>query len=423
MRLHFFSRLQSRSESREDVTSPTKKSFKNVQAKVNSFNRVKPKVPPKPQEGAKQQNGVGDVKKPQLTKKESGTKLANNNAGSKSSLKSKNGGSNGNVSANNKAVNGESNGNINASNKTINGSSNSINNNVDSNKNSVVNTSNSSVNTFKSTTKSVINATAVSNKQNAASDNNNTIASVNNSTKTNLQTPAKDSNHPNAQNSNPVEVTALPKVPSPIPSNDESSAIDAVMDDFVKGSNDKITPMVDGRVLSATSVSNAMNKMNDSVLSTNTLIKERNFVKISPAASAIISMSTAARHTKSYDSKNLTDSSENGEREKISLKGTEGPNGSLNTVHNNNNTEFIKLGHTVSNLNKFSTERVTSLGSGNAVQKSINDRIIDVNTVVAADVQPLKINVKEKPQNADVQSGNVRVAPPAVNGIGEATPG
>lgn len=66
---------------------------------------------------------------------------------------------------------------------------------------------------------------------------------------------------------------------------------------------------------------------------------------------------------------------------------------------------------------------MSSLSSGNSVEKSVKDKVIDVTTVVAADVKPLKINVKEKPQNVDVQSGNVRVAAPTVNGIGDAAPG
>lgn len=409
-------KLQSRSESKEEVGSPAKKSFKNVQAKVNSFNRVKPKVPPKPQNDETGQNGVLDAKKQkaQVTRKESGTKIVN--SGSKGSLMAKNGGSNVVVSASSKAKTEGSSSSINGSNKTINSSTNNVNNNVVTNKDSVVNNSNNSVNTDKSTTKSVTNE---NNKENVV---NNNISAMGNVTKTNIGTTLNG--QANAQNVNREE-TALPKVPSTVvtTNNNESSTIEAVMDDFVKGSNDKITPIVDGRVLSATSVSNAMNKMNDTVLSTNTLLKDHNFTKISPAASAIISMSSAAHHNRTYDSKNLTDSSENEDKNKIPSKGTDGPNGTLNRVHSGGNAEFVRLGHTVSNLNKFSGERLAGLGTGNSVQKSINDRIIDSNAVVAADVKPLRITVKEKPQNVDVQSGNVRPAAPTINGISEATPG
>lgn len=415
-------RLQSRSGSKEEIGSPARKGFKNVQAKVNTFNRAKPKVPPKPQEGGK--GGDIDAKKrPQLTRKESTTK--NGSGGTKNAVGSKYGGSNGNINTGGKTVNGGSNGNLKSSNKATNGSSNAVNNTVDINKNSSVNSSNNSVNTINSITKSV---TKEQNKEGVLDNSNKgSLTSISTSTRTNRE---EGNRQTNAQEGT-LEST-LPKVPLSALNSDnhnndkESSTIDAVMDDFVKGSKDKITPIVDGRVLSATSVSNAINKMNDTVLSTNTLMKDHNFSKISPAASAIISMSSAAQQNKTYDSKNLTDSSENEEKDKTPSKGTDGPNGTLNSVHasnNNNNTEFIKLGHTVSGINRFSNDRLTSLGSANSVQKSINDRIIDVNTVVAADVKPLKINVKEKPQNVDVQSGNVRAAIPTVNGISDAAPG
>lgn len=422
-------RLQSRSESREEMGSPAKKNLKNVQAKVNSFNKVKPKVPPKPQDGGRAQNGNTETnkkQKAQLTRKESTTKMSN--GGSKNALATKNGGSKGNINFSNKTMNADTNENLRSSNKSINGSCTAVNNNIDINKNSSVNSSNNSVNTTNSTTRSV---TKEQNRAGAADSIKGSVTSINNS----MKSKEESSRQTNAPKETTVE-SALPNVPSSAfisdcqnnNSNKESSTIDAVMDDFVKGSNDKITPMVDGRVLNATSVSNAINRMNDTVLSTNTLMKDHNFSKISPAASAIISMSSAAQQNKTYDSKNLTDSSENEEKDKTPFKTTEGPNGTLNSVHtsnnnNNNNTEFIKLGHTVSGMNRFSTDRLTGIGTGNAIQKSINDRILDVNTVVTPDVKPLKINVKEKPQNVDVQSGNVRAAIPVVNGISDATPG
>lgn len=419
-------RLQSRSGSKEELGSPARKSFQNVQAKVNSFNRIKPKVPPKPQEVGNGPNDDIEVKKqkPQLTRKESTTKSGTGS--SKNALPSKYGRNNGNINSGGKTVNRGSNEHLKSSNKAINGSSNAVNNNVDINKNSSVNSSNNSVNTINSITKSV---TIEQNKERVVDNmNKGSLTSISNSTKT-----KEEGNRQTNAQGDTIE-SALPTVPSSVfnsenhTNNDkESSTIDAVMDDFVKGSKDKITPIVDGRVLSATSVSNAINKMNDTVLSTNTLMKDHNFSKISPAASAIISMSSAAQQNKTYDSKNLTDSSENEEKDKTPLKGTDGPNGTLNSVHasnnNNNNTEFIKLGHTVGGINRFSTDRLTDLGSVNSVQKTINDRLIDVKTVVTADVKPLKINVKEKPQNVDVQSGNVRAAVATVNGISDATPG
>lgn len=379
-------------------------------------------MPPKPNESGKEQNGniEGRKQKPQLTRKESTTKI--NASGKKDDMGPKYGGSNGNINFGNKMVNGENNKNFKLNKKSINNSSNNVNNNVDINKNPSVHSSNHSVNTINSITKSV---TKEQNKDGVVDSNNKgSVSSINNSVK---------SLERNAQQKDTSEIT-FPEVSSTMFKSDnqnnninkETSAIDAVMDDFVKGSNDKITPIVDGRVLSATSVSNAINKMNDTVHSTNTLMKEHNFAKISPAASAIISMSSAAQQNKTYDLKNLTDSSENEEKDKTP-KSTDGPNGALNSIHasnnNNNNTEFIKLGHAVSGINRFSTDKLTSLGSTNSIQKSINDKVIDVKTVVPGDIKPLKINVKEKPQNVDVQSGNVRAAIPTVNGISEATPG
>lgn len=310
--------------------------FLIAQAKVNTFaKQTKPSLPPKPQEGAKtrtegggKKNGAeatsgndgnarksgaeakggadgGTGRKPQLIRRESVSKTGN--GGSKAAKTGENGPS--------------------ASNKALNDSRSSVNNNSNNNvdKNSV-NSSSNAVNTEK-TTKSVTNP-------DPTNDNRQTAAKTE-------KAPATDA----APNSEPGSQTDLPKVPAATPVK-ETSTIEAVMDDFVKGAKDKITPMVDGRVLSATSVSNAINRMNDTVLSTNTLMKEQNFAKISPAASAIISMSNAAHQAaKTYDSRNLTASSENEQKDKTPSKVTEGPV--------RGKTEFVRLGHTVTNLNRF----------------------------------------------------------------------
>jgi hypothetical protein len=60
--------------------------------------------------------------------------------------------------------------------------------------------------------------------------------------------------------------------------------------------------------------------------------------------------------------------------------------------------------HVQNNMSKLSPEHKI----GNSVQKSVNDRIIEARTVVAHDVKPIRITVKEKPMDVEVQSGNIR---------------
>lgn len=443
------SRNASRNTSRDSspakpLASPTKaaKRFRDVQAKVNSFNKLKPKVPPKPQVSTNSnetaQNGTSNRtenktnQKPQLTRKDSVNKITN--ASSRSS-----------VSKNNS--NSTSNNNIN----TIAGSNNSLNN---ANKNAASkntnNLSNQSLNNNsvasddKGSNKALTNIVAKNDASKEAEANNNSNSKTNvtgsttslrNDAQNNRDTPV-NSGATNSQIKKTESKTSIrdsPQLPSSIirtTKPNEPIGNEEAMDDFLRGSNDDIKPMVDGRVLSATSVSNAINKMNDTVLNSNTLMRDHNFTKISPAASAIISMSAAANQTKTYDSKNLTSSSENEKKavDKINEEGrpVNGDRSSINSVINNNNThtDFIKLGNTVGNLNRFSTDhKITGLsGTGNSFQKNSNDRLLDARTVVAADVKPLRITVKEKPQNVEVQSGNVRILPSNVNGVNEIGP-
>lgn len=256
-------------------------------------------------------------------------------------------------------------------------------------------------------------------------------------------------------------------------------------------SKTKVTPMYldEGRVLSATSVSSAINRMNDTVLDTRTLMSDRGYSKLSPAANAIISMSKEDGKKpeelirikggselgkygefKTGDGKTIgefkgSDLKTNGGDVKTNsgevktnsgevktntgdlkgntgdlkgntgdlkgsnlmgnsggLKGTAGDlkgkagdagevGGNTNGIKSNNG-ELRANGNDNHSTNKvFNSDNSLGLGDVNNVRKSANDRLMEARTIVAADVKPLQINVKEKPMEILVQSGNVREKP------------
>lgn len=407
------SRSQSRNASRNTsrdpsptklLTSPTKtRNYKNVQAKVNSFNKPKPKVPPKPEvlssyNEPKVNNSVSnstdDVRnknnhKPQLSRKDSVNKFNN-------------------TPRTNNKTSTNSNSSIN---KSVNSSVASLNNKNNNNSNN--SNSNTSINTDQNS--------KISNSRNdiAASTNKNDVnGNAKVGSTTTLQ--SRDDNGNNMKKSESLATVASNKATpgSKMASNTELSKLDAKVED---NAHERVSPMVDGRVLSATSVSNAINKMNDTVLSTNTVMKESNFSKLSPAASAIISMSNAVDNCKEYK-KEPTESKESLERSspKKSVAPTHQEDHKTHTQLPNNvhNTDINKVGNFVNNVSRFSSDhRLGSVNNGS--QKSLTDRLIDARTVVAADVKPLRINVKEKPAGVEVQSGNVRLHPVAANGVSE----
>ncbi|KAF2896460.1 hypothetical protein ILUMI_09714 [Ignelater luminosus] len=164
--------------------------------------------------------------------------------------------------------------------------------------------------------------------------------------------------------------------------------IEAKFDVTSRNDTDKsdLVYLPDARALSATSVSTAMNRMNDTVLDTKTLMKETNLSsKLPPAASAIINMA----------------SNEN----------TNSHNVMMMSAHTNS-SESNGKGSPISH--DHGTVALTD-----ALPKSANERLKEARTMVATDVQPIRIMVKEKPTDSEVQSGNVRLPVSATNGINE----
>ncbi|RZC34335.1 hypothetical protein BDFB_003408 [Asbolus verrucosus] len=433
------SKAASRNASREpspskNPTSPTRipvKSYKNVQAKVNSFSRVKPKVPPKPQvlnEETEDSDNVVQAKR-RLDRKESVTLRTN----SKTNVIPKSVGS--------------------ASNKNNNNSKNN-NKNVtkDSNDNNVNSKSGSSSNGNRS---SSVNKSGNGTKPNNSSNNNESNKNSKDED-TNGNKKNEEEKITTAEDSSETETNGVKKSESLVKLSDllqpsttavvssttttvtQPLKIDAkfdITDPVPKSDNKTIAPMVDGRVLSATSVSNAMNKMNDTVLNTQTLMKESGLTKLtpattakestvpklspavstkesklSPAASTIISMSSETKPPNpALDTKNATTALPTVET--ITTK-TEGANNHVTS------TGIVPARvleqHVQNNMSKLiSPEHAI----GNSVQKSVNDRIIEARTVVAHDVKPIRITVKEKPMDVEVQSGNIRFD--TTNGLNE----
>lgn len=175
----------------------------------------------------------------------------------------------------------------------------------------------------------------------------------------------------------------------------------------------------DGRVFSATSVSSAMNKMNDTVLNSQALLKDNNFSKLSPAASAIIALSNENhKGNKALDTKSAT----------TALPTIESIHKKLDTVGQNINNSFSNsnkvhmesIENTVkNNINKSLTPDHNSF-SGSYSQRSANERLRDAQALVTSDVKPIKILVKEKPSEIEVQSGNVRLPSNVTNGLSAA---
>lgn len=200
----------------------------------------------------------------------------------------------------------------------------------------------------------------------------------------------------------------------------------------------KVTHMYmdEGRVLSATSVSSAINRMNDTVLDTRTVISDRGFSKLSPAANAIISMAkedgtvtenlTNAKISNDFEQKSVVEEKKIGEVNEKNIESEQvtktdndekrlennaktGTNFTSETAKQINNNGLEKQNNLNHNTN--SREFVIGLRDNNSVNKSANERLKEARTIVAADVKQLKINVKEKPTEILVQSGNVREKP------------
>ncbi|KAF5287209.1 hypothetical protein FQR65_LT12293 [Abscondita terminalis] len=165
----------------------------------------------------------------------------------------------------------------------------------------------------------------------------------------------------------------------------------------------------DVRTLSATSVSSAINRMNDTVLDTKTLMKG-----VVPVVST----------TNASNSDVLSVINEkNGVIASETVFGSQvNPNADRNSPTLGTLRDDRLGGGGATPLTNGRTKVLSSHDSVvgiNVLPKSANDRIKDARTLVTTDVQPIQITVKEKPLNADVQSGNVRLSPSATNGISE----
>ncbi|KRT84477.1 hypothetical protein AMK59_1402 [Oryctes borbonicus] len=188
------------------------------------------------------------------------------------------------------------------------------------------------------------------------------------------------------------------------------------IEDILKEELQKQTYSNDGRVLSATSVSNAMNKMSDTVLNSQTVLKEHSFAKLSPAATAIISLSNEShKGNKALDTKSAT----------TALPTIESIHKKLDAVDQNINHSFSDSNkvhmesiekQVKNNIHKTLTPDHNNF-SGSYIQKSANERLKEARTMVASDVKPIKILVKEKPSEIEVQSGNVRLPSSVSNGL------
>ncbi|XP_048519106.1 serine/arginine repetitive matrix protein 1-like [Dendroctonus ponderosae] len=221
------------------------------------------------------------------------------------------------------------------------------------------------------------------------------------------------------------------------------------------GRGKPMSPMIDGRVLSATSVSHAINKMNDTVLNTQTLIKDSGLPTRLPAASAIIALKSDSSAKEVEDSGKSSINSKP-EATTIAPKETSTPtttttaaneeeaatNPTCNSAQpakvpdypqskpmNNNHSNHVTtigLGNAKAierevqnNMNRLLGSMESSLDGVPASKMSVNDRIREARTVIAADVKPIRITVREKPSDVDVQSGNVGPHFGIANGVNE----
>lgn len=216
------------------------------------------------------------------------------------------------------------------------------------------------------------------------------------------------------------KLTDLPTATTVVSSTTTTAAqplkLDTNIEDILKEELNKQTYSNDGRILSATSVSSAMNKMNDTVLNSQTLLSDHNLAKMSPAASAIISLSNEnCKGNKALDTKSAT----------TALPTIESIHKRLDDVGQNINNSFSdsnkvhmeSIENTVkNNINRTLTPDHNNF-SGSYIQKSANEKLREARTMVASDVKPIKILVKEKPSEIEVQSGNVRISSNVTNGL------
>ncbi|XP_066151194.1 protein stum isoform X1 [Euwallacea fornicatus] len=212
------------------------------------------------------------------------------------------------------------------------------------------------------------------------------------------------------------------------------------------GRTKPVSPIIDGRVLSATSVSQAINKMNDTVLNTQTLIKDSGLNNrfSTPASAPKLESSededeqenkgqlSPSKTTNKTANINLTNTHQKEPREidPAHLKPLSPLPANHNHSNNNNHVTTIGLGHAraierevQNNMGRFNMGSKESSLDGTPVSKmSVNDRIREARTVIADDVKPIQIHVREKPSEVEVQSGNVGQHFGVANGINNERP-
>lgn len=437
------SRIQSRVGSRE--TSPTKtpktpisprmpvspskipiQKYKHVQAKVNSLN--KPKVPPKPQvlsEQSEDSESARNVKhKKPLNRKDSVNRSRTNsnfNLLPKTGTHSKTNDTNLN-SMNSKPNNITNNNNSNNNNNNV--TKRTPKGNVGDNKTSSKNNNSTKTPILNKKTRSDEESTKKNNNLTMKQSETNNIESISsisnkkydpsnnlNNNKDELSKNLADSDADVLPSTNAVVSSTTSTVTQPL-------NIEATLNPSKQTFSKPVSPMIDGRVLSATSVSNAINKMNDTILDTKTIIRDHGLNKIAPSSNSVVSAASESTMTNVGDSLGMKSipevpAQENAESTATNAKLTQ-----------NNHTNHVGLGvsskdlemEVQRNLNRLIN---TDLARTNSAQRTINDTIKQARPDLPSDVKPIRINVKEKPSDVEVQSGNVRLPISVSNGLND----
>lgn len=383
------SRNPSRSQSPTKGTlSPTKtrNKYSNVQPKVNSFNKLKPKVPPKPHFDS--EDSVSNETTKRLERKSSVLKDIGKTTSNKNN-------SNGSNSSTNKASASNSNNNKN------------------------------SAKSEKLSNKSKINSANAKHgkkeeKSGTKSGRTEKDALMDAITKLNDSEEEEANKHETTSKASEGLPSTTTVVSSTTTTATQPLKIEAKMDLKNEIMQIKPTPMYmdEGRVLNATSVSSAINRMNDTVLNSQTLMKDHNFTKLSPAANAIISMSNEATRSKlAFDPKSATTALPTVETVNQKFgEFTQNINNNLTDGNKQSNHDLQRLDTVRNNINRMISPDHSVGLMPSPVQKSGSNGL-DGRTVITKEVKPIRITVKEKPMDPDVQSGNVRMPGTVLNGI------
>ncbi|XP_065161547.1 protein stum-like isoform X2 [Atheta coriaria] len=403
------SRNASRNQSREaspsgkPPISPTKiptKNYRNVQAKVNSFNaKSKTKVPNTnaSSHSSTSNNHSTNRLKPSdknRSKSSSNSKLNRTESitsVSKSSSFAKKSANNNNTNKNN---------NNNNSSSTVNGNSNKTSATTNSNNNS--NNNNTNGDAAKSPEKKFLKKTpSTRSLTKKATDSDSSSSTTNGSS----SSPTK-------------KVEPLPKITEMLP---PATVLSTTTDTVTKPL--KIEATIDTPLKTSASATNILTKpiketpmyMDEDA---ETLLKDHNMSKLSPAATAIISLSSEPPPQQSQTR---------------TLPSVETTTTTTTSAVTAGGVTHVTIGNNGQSVNS-STLVVNSNGGvgGPHVAKNNINKLISPDdsfgarvhyensgTVLHQEVQPIKIMVQEKGQNMEVQSGNVRFPPNATNGTAQ----